>query len=152
MLTKEYSQAAGLFSHTHTMTPAVQLIDSLQQAARQDVVVAGVLTSQKCPWCVALEKEQLIPRMRARGAPKLIVLAFDVDDRQMISFPDGSKRNARQWGALYSMKLTPTLAMLDAQAKPLAAPLVGYGSRDFYGAYLEEQIQNARIYWQNRRS
>ena len=52
----------------------------------------------------------------------------------------------------YDFWLTPTLAMLDAQAKPLAAPLVGYGSRDFYGAYLEEQIQNARIYWQNRRS
>jgi len=131
---------------------ATQLIDSLQQAARQDAVVSGVLTSNKCPWCIALEREQLLPRMRAPNLPKFIVLAFDVEDRRIISFPDGSQRTAREWGALYSMKLTPTLVMLDAQAKPLAPPLVGYGSQDFYGAYLEEQIQNARLYWQNRRS
>lgn len=45
------------------------------------------------------------------------------------------------------MTLMPTLAMLDLSAKPLSKPLVGYASRDFYAAYLEDQIQAAATYW-----
>ncbi|MEY3669620.1 MAG: hypothetical protein RL258_1015, partial [Pseudomonadota bacterium] len=31
--------------------------------------------------------------------------------------------------------------------QPLFEPLVGYSSRDFYGAYLDAQVERAQRYW-----
>jgi len=136
---------------TPPATSASALVATLQRAQQaRNLVVAGMLTSHRCPWCVALRKEQLDPRMRASQAPQLMVVEFDVDDTAPIQFPDGKQRTARTWGDAYGMTLTPTVAMLDRMARPLAPPLVGYGSRDFYGAYLEEQIRIAHGYWQSR--
>lgn len=130
---------------------ATELIATLKRAQQsRSLVVAGMLTSHRCPWCVALRKEQLDPRMRATPAPQLLVVEFDIDDTMPIHFPDGKKRTARSWGEAYGLTLTPTIVMLDRMAKPLAPPLVGYGSRDFYGAYLEDQIRIAHGYWQSR--
>ena len=134
------------------MAPAQNLIDTLTQARGGEIVVAGLLTSDRCPYCVALKKEQLIPRMRARMSPSLLVVEMDIDNASPARFPDGKKRTAREWGNLHGMRLTPTLAMLDARANPLTPPLVGYASRDFYASYLEDQIRIARAYWQNRTS
>jgi thioredoxin-related protein len=134
------------------MVPLSKLIDTLGKAQGGRIVVAGLLTSEGCPWCVALKKEQLLPRSRAQMAPGFLVVEMDVDDASPAWFPDGKKRTAREWGNLHGMRLTPTLAMLDARANPLTPPLVGYASRDFYASYLEDQIRIARAYWQNRTS
>lgn len=94
-------------------------------------------------------REQLEPRMRSREQPALVVVEMDIDDPTAIALPDGSALPAAKWGTRLGMSLTPTLAMLDRQARPIRAPLVGYASRDFYAAYLEEQIKAAQLYWQN---
>jgi hypothetical protein len=129
--------------------PASRLRQALAGAARREHVVAAVLTSHRCPWCIALMREQLEPRMRSRESPALVVVEMDIDDATAIALPDGSAMTASQWGVRLGMNLTPTLAMLDRQARPIRPPLVGYASRDFYAAYLEEQIKAAQLYWQN---
>jgi hypothetical protein len=129
--------------------PANRLRQAIAGAAQRQHVVAAVLTSHRCPWCIALMREQLEPRMRSRESPALVVVEMDIDDARPIALPDGSAMSASQWGAGLGMTLTPTLAMLDRQARPIRPPLVGYASRDFYAAYLEEQIKAAQLYWQN---
>jgi hypothetical protein len=137
---------------TSPALPAHRLRHALAGAARQLHVVAGVLTSQRCPWCIALMREQLEPRMRASQQPALVVVEMDIDDATPIVMPDGQTMTAAQWGSRLGMTLTPTLAMLDRHARPIRPPLVGYASRDFYAAYLEEQIKGAQLYWQNSKS
>jgi len=51
------------------MVPLSKLIDTLGKAQGGRIVVAGLLTSEGCPWCVALKKEQLLPRSRAQMSP-----------------------------------------------------------------------------------
>jgi len=72
---------------TPPATSASALVATLQRAQQaRNLVVAGMLTSHRCPWCVALRKEQLDPRMRASQAPQLMVVEFDVDDTAPIQF------------------------------------------------------------------
>lgn len=137
---------------SNALVPLDRLLATLQLAKRgPNTAVAGLLTSDRCPWCIAVLKEQLEPRFRAEHPVRLLIVAFDIDDPVEVLFPDGKRRSAKQWGELHRLTLTPTLAMLDQMARPLMPPLKGYSSRDFYGAYLEDQITAANNYWQNRR-
>jgi hypothetical protein len=100
---------------------------------------------------VAVRREQLEPRLRSTDLPKVSIIEFDADSDATCTLPDGRRQTARQWAHTLGFRLTPTLAALDRTAKPIVSPLVGYSSRDFYGAYLEEQIRQAQLYWQNLR-
>ena len=133
------------------LTPARELTAMLKRAAAREVVVLGFYTSHSCPWCVAVRREQLEPRLRSTDLPKISIIEFDADSDVAFTLPDGRRQAARQWAHTLGFRLTPTLAALDRTAKPIVSPLVGYSSRDFYGAYLEEQIRQAQLYWQNLR-
>lgn len=130
---------------------AQQVRWALEQPLHSSVVVAGIYTSARCPWCIAIKKEQLGPRTKSPTPPRLIVVEFDVDDSATFTLPGGTRMTARDWGARHGLRLTPTVVMLDHLAKPLTDPLVGYSSRDFYAVYLEQQIEVAQRFWQNRR-
>lgn len=131
--------------------PAAQIDTALLLAMKNNLVVAAMLTSAQCPFCIAIKKEQLGPRMLSKEQPELVVVEFDVDDTRKIQLPDNSRVTAREWGQRYNMKLTPTVVMLDPKGRPIGSPLVGYASRDFYATYLEEHIQAANRVWQNAR-
>ena len=148
-----------------------QLLSALDHAWRDPVVVAGLFTSVHCPFCLALKREQLTPRMRSSVTPRLVVVEFDVDRMTPFalpnhqqgaqqttpakSLPPGPSTTVTQWGKAHGMSLTPTLFMLNEKAEPLSgpqhAPLIGYASRDFYAVYLEERIQAAHAYWKSKR-
>lgn len=133
------------------LIPAEKLASTLRAARGQSVAVAAFLTSPRCPWCIALQQEQIEPRLRADHSTKLWIIELNVDDPTEFTLPDNRRRSARQWGEPLGLNLTPTIAMLDQTAKPLLPPLKGYSSRDFYAAYLEDQITAAAKYWQNLR-
>lgn len=133
------------------LIPARELTAMLKRAAAREVVVLGFYTSHSCPWCVAVRREQLEPRLRSTDLPKVSIIEFDADSDVAFPLPDGRRQTAHQWAHSLGFRLTPTLAALDRTAKPIVSPLVGYSSRDFYGAYLEEQIRQAQLYWQNQR-
>lgn len=119
----------------------------LREARSNQVVIAGLYSSDSCPWCVSLKREQLIPRMRAAIKPALRVVEFNADSNSQFLLPDRSQRTARQWAASLGFRLMPTLTMLNEQANPIGEPLIGYASPDFYAAYLEDRIKAAQTYW-----
>ncbi len=136
----------------NSVSPPNELRLWLRQARAGLGVVAAMLTSHHCPWCKALRTEQLIPRIRSTTRPTLVVLEFDIDNATTFELPDGKRTTAKAWGERYGLRVTPTLCMLDDLARPLPEPLVGYTSRDFYAAYLEDQIRAAHAYWQSRQN
>jgi len=124
-----------------------ELIPAIRQAEAGRAVVAALFTSEHCPFCIALKQEQLTPRMRSEVSPKLLVVEFEIARRAPFTLPNGSRTTVKEWGQRHSLKLTPTVVMLDRMARPIGEALVGYASRDFYANYLEERIQNARSFW-----
>lgn len=128
--------------------PPTKLADLLSQARAGIAVVAGLYSSDSCPWCVALKNEQLSPRIKSKQAPNLLIVEFNADSRVTFNFPAQGRKTAKQWAQSQGYRLMPTLVMLNERALPLGDPLVGYSSPDFYAAYLEERIKAAHTYWQ----
>ena len=49
----------------------------------------------------------------------------------------------RALAARYAVSLSPTVLLVDASGKVIAGPLVGLMTVDFYGAYLENALEQA---------
>lgn len=156
------------------LLPARELKAVLARAQKEkNRAVAIMVTAAHCPWCGLVIEEQLIPRIRSRSGPALDVVVFDIADSQtvLVLQPDtrpeaGSTERPRpspktpagpapaalrfspaRWAENHGFRVAPTVAMVGRDAEPLFPPLVGYSSRDFYGAYLDDQVVRAHRYW-----
>jgi thioredoxin-related protein len=122
--------------------------------ARGGLVPAIMVGSAHCPWCELILKEQLSPRMVSQQRPQLLVLDFDLADRKPV---EGLRLNSpastrllspADWAKGHRYALAPTVVFTNQLGQPITEPLIGYASRDFYGAYLEDRILQAQAYWQ----
>lgn len=128
---------------------------ALPGAARAHEVIRGARTAnrplllmfslQGCAYCEALRREQLIHVHRDAERLGVSVLELDVQDSRPLAEPFGASANPVALAARLGVRVAPTLVFLDANTSTEVAPrLVGYASRDFYGAYLDERIAQAR--------
>jgi thioredoxin-related protein len=121
--------------------------------ARGGLVPAVMVGSAHCPWCELILKEQLAPRMVGQQTPRLVVLDFDLVDRKpveglnLIKPPSARSLSPAEWAKAHRYALAPTVVFIDQRGQPITEPLIGYASRDFYGAYLEDRILQAQAYW-----
>ena len=124
------------------------------QQARGGLAPAVMVGSAHCPWCELILKEQLAPRMVGQQKPQLVVLDFDLADRKpveglnLIKPPSTRPLSPAEWAKAHRYALAPTVVFVDQLGQPITEPLIGYASRDFYGAYLEDRILQAQAYWQ----
>lgn len=123
-------------------------------------------SSRYCPWCGLVVSEQLLPRLRAPDLPPIAIVEFNINDSRPLTThldkteggleppkrrklsPDLSPST---WAKSHQIRVVPTVTAVDQQLLPLLPPLVGYGSADFYGAYLEEQVRESIRYWAKNR-
>jgi thioredoxin-related protein len=63
---------------------------------------------------------------------------------------DGVMTTHRDLSRKYGVRHVPTVIVVDSRGKPLAEPVVGLNSVDFYGLYLEQAIDTARSKLQSR--
>ncbi|MGA0817233.1 MAG: hypothetical protein ACO3OX_07625 [Burkholderiaceae bacterium] len=126
------------------------------QAARQArgaLAPAVMVGSAHCPWCELILKEQLGPRMLGQHKPQLVALDFDLADRKPVEGlrlhqPKSTRLlSPADWAKAHRYALAPTVVFIDQLGQPITEPLIGYASRDFYGAYLEDRILQAQAYW-----
>ncbi len=148
-------EAAGDASaHTRSTLPDLAALARRAMAAGQPLVVMFSLPG--CPWCNALRREHIAPLRANQEALGLWVLELDLlDPRAWPETPANADRTAlpdppwlgtgspRELGKRLGIRLAPTVVFL-GPAGELAERLVGYGSPDFFGAYLEQGIAAAR--------
>jgi len=121
-------------------------------AAGRPLVVMFSLSG--CPWCDALRREHFASLMAAQE--RLGVLAIEIDLTDSRPFdparaPDSGPQpapslradNPRELGRLHRVRLAPTVLFLGPDGE-VAERLVGYGSPDFFGAYLDQRIARSR--------
>lgn len=113
--------------------------------------VVALFSREGCGWCEAIRREQLGHLAREAQARGVLVVEFDLADARPFR-PAAGPGRAEGWAAEESpaalarrlgIRVAPTVAFLGAGGE-LAERLVGYGSPDFYGAYLDERIARAR--------
>jgi thioredoxin-related protein len=117
----------------------------LRESARDGSVIVALFSLQGCPYCVAIRRDQLRHLAREQAARGLRVVEYDRSDTT--PFEAKIPRAAASPAALAAtlgIRLAPTVVFLGSDGSELAERLVGYSSPDFYGAYLEQRIEQAR--------
>jgi thioredoxin-related protein len=117
------------------------LQDSARDAAAKGEPLVLLVSLPGCPYCELVRRSYLLP-MRAEG-----LQAFQInvtDNRQPVRDFAGAVSSgaalAREWKATF----TPTVLFFDARGHEIAQRLVGVAVPDFYGAYLDAELANAR--------
>jgi len=142
---------------------AVPAVDSAAQAARRtsDVPLPGpphwtaaleasrtgrmpivlMFSRAGCPYCIALRRDSL--RHLAAEAPQRGILFFELDVADDRPIGAASGVTGVSLAREFAVTVTPTVVFVGPGGE-LAERLLGYGSRDFYNAYLDERIEQAR--------
>ncbi len=109
------------------------------QASRVPLVV--LFTQPDCAYCERLRREYLEP-MAAQRTVHLVEV--DITSEAPLTGFDRHAMTHAFFARGQRVRFTPTLAFLGASGEPLAEPLVGFTSPDFYQSYLERRLDEAR--------
>lgn len=124
--------------------PLLPMGDDLPQALaqalarRQPLVV--MVSLDGCPFCKVVRENYLLPLQR-QGLP---VVQVDQRSRRQLTGLGGERlshdEQVRQW----QVRVAPTVLIFGREGREVAERLVGASIPDFYGAYLDERLQQAR--------
>jgi hypothetical protein len=142
--------AAGTARPDHAKLPRPASLGALRaQAERERRPIVALFSVTGCGHCEAIRRDQLRHLARESDARGVLVVEFDIADDRPFEAPAGAVADwngapspaalARRLG----VRVAPTLAFLGPGGE-VAPRLVGYGSPDFFGAYLDDRIEQAK--------
>jgi thiol-disulfide isomerase/thioredoxin len=127
--------------------PGTNSAGQLEAWSKGTQVLVVMFSRPACAFCEALRREHLWPLHAHLANEKNLagVRLIELDLSVKAPFAGASGRfssSPAQLAASLGIRLAPTLAFFGANGE-LAERLVGYSSPDFYGAYLEQRLEQA---------
>jgi thioredoxin-related protein len=130
--------------HPFNLPPAHDLAADAIAARRERIPVLLLFDRWDCPYCERLLREYLVPMTRGdEWKDRVVYRQVEVDTTDALVDFAGASITHRDLAQRYNIRFTPTVLLVDGDGKPLADPLIGFTSPDFYGAYIEEAIRTA---------
>ncbi|MDZ7751949.1 MAG: thioredoxin family protein [Gammaproteobacteria bacterium] len=119
------------------------LADAGARAAARDIPIVLLMSASYCGYCDRVRDEFLVPMIIGGDyAGRALLRELAIDGPAVRDF-DGARRGADVIAQRYAVSLVPTLLFLDGEGRELARRMVGLGTVDFYGAYLERAVETA---------
>ena len=118
---------------------AQNLQSALQKARAQSMPLVVMVTLDGCPYCKAV-RQNYLPEYLEKGFP---ILDLDLASSSPMQNEFGQSTTPREWARSKGIRLAPTLIWLGEGGQEVVSRLVGMSSADFYGAYLDERMQQA---------
>lgn len=120
-------------------------------AANRKAPIMLVFTRPECPYCSRAKKEHLEPlRVSQNYGAKIIMREIvAADSRTVLRDFDGNTTSHGDFARKYDVRSVPTVLVVDSHGKPLAEPIIGLTSTDFYNLYLEQAIDAGRLALRN---
>lgn len=131
--------AAGAMSAT--LPIAVSLADELATALRHDEPLVVLVSLEGCPFCEVARSHYLAP-LRAEG--QLAIVQVDMRNQRPLKDFQGQTLTHDQMVRRWAVKVAPTVLFFGRGGAEVAERLVGSSLPDFYGAYLDQRLQQAR--------
>lgn len=117
------------------------LADALAQALARQQPLVVMVSLPGCPFCRTVRDSHLGPLMADTGQP---VVQIDMRSRRAVRDFEGRATDhdsiVRGWG----IGVAPTLLFIGRGGKEVAPRLAGASLPDFYGAYLDDRLAQAR--------
>jgi hypothetical protein len=128
----------------HALPAASDLAADAAESRRRRIPILLMFDRDDCPYCERALREHLVPMSRdAPWRDDALFRQVEVDKPAPAVDFDGGATTHRALAARYGATLTPTIVVVDATGAPLAEPVVGLLTADFYGAYLEDALKKA---------
>lgn len=142
--------SAALAARAPDLPLAVNLAEDARQAALQRIPLVILFSLPGCPHCDLVRGAYLNPMQRAPAATRKAVLRqIDVNSVAPLIGFDGHETTHGAFARLHAARLAPVVMFLDQRGGMLAEPLVGLMLPDFYGAYLENAIEESLVWLGN---
>jgi len=119
---------------------ATDLGEHGRDAGRRGQPLVLLLSLPDCGYCEAVRRSYLGP-MAAAG--QITARELDIAADTPLRDADGKLTSARAWARARGQAFAPTVLFLDARGHDAAPPLRGMQA-DFYGAYLDQRLDEAR--------
>ena len=75
---------------------------------------------------------------------KMLIRSVSMSDYEYLVDFEGRSISTAEFASQYDISVTPTLVFLDSRGVEMADKLVGFWSRDFFGGYIDNSIDEAR--------
>ena len=131
--------------------PPLEFADDLQAlgraAAERGIPIMLVFTRPDCPYSARAKKNHLEPlQANAASAGQVVIREVETSNHQTaLRDFEGNAASPADIARRYGIRNVPTVVMVDAQGRPLADPVEGLASPDFYPLYLKHTIDEARL-------
>ena len=127
-----------------TELPALANLQEAAATLRQQGSVLVLLVSRSdCAYCREVRLHYLLPLARSEAGRPWLIRELESDQVSSLRQLDGSSVSVKEWLKRMHVNFFPTVLFLDAAMQPLAEPLRGLDQAGFYGAYLEQRLQQA---------
>lgn len=123
------------------LTLAQNLHADAEDANARRVPLLLVFTTRNCPYCARARRQYLGPistEPAYRG--KVIVREIDAGSSAALTDFTGHPASHAALARGYKVTRVPTLIVVDGEGKVLADPVIGLLGSDFYGAYIDNAI------------
>lgn len=134
------------------MTQARDLAADARLAAERRIPLLLLFSDTGCPWCERARQEFLLPMQRnPEYQAKVMMREIVVDSAATLVDFDGNKTTQAQFARRSRISMMPTVMLFGPRGQTLAEPVVGFGSSDYYGYFLDQSIDAALAGLRGRR-
>ncbi len=104
-----------------------------------------LFSADYCGFCTRLSEEFLVPMQRSgEYRDRVLIREIRIDNYATLRDFEGQPTMPEDLAYRYDISVTPTILFLDHRGRELTQRMVGLGTVDFFGLYLDAAIASAR--------
>ncbi|MBL8521870.1 MAG: hypothetical protein JNK75_14535 [Betaproteobacteria bacterium] len=134
---------AGARAGVPNLPAATNLAADARIAAQQRLPLVVLVSLEGCGHCDTIRASHLLPLQRSKPAAAVIRQVELTSTAPLIGF-DGRRTTHAEFARAQGARVAPVVLFFDAKGGRAAEPLVGASIADFYGAYLDKGLADAR--------
>lgn len=124
-----------------TLPLSASLQDELAQALKKGQPLVVMVSLEGCPFCKVARENYLGPLREQQGLP---VVQVDMRSTRVLKNFRGAGLSHDEMSRQWRIRVAPTVLFFGRDGVEVAERLVGGYLPDFYGAYLDDRLQQAR--------
>lgn len=124
-----------------TLPLSVSLQDELALALKKPQPLVVMVSLDGCPFCKVARENYLGPLHEQQGLP---VVQVDMRSTRVLKSFNGASLSHDDMRRAWDVKVAPTVLFFGKGGQEIAERMVGGYIPDFYGAYLDQRLLQAR--------
>jgi thioredoxin-related protein len=127
------------------LAPAHDLRADGELAGRLGTPLIVLVSLDGCPHCEVVRRSHLLPLVRtASASPAPVIRQVELRGSGMLVDFGGEQKSHAAFARQHRVNIAPVVMFFDAKGRMLVPPLIGAMIPDFYGAYFDSALADAR--------